>query len=89
MALVLAESIVDEILSLAAGSAVAYRDGLNLVVVNHAHEGYRGLGIVTLGRMGVDNLVVDEVALSVETRYLASVGIAGVDGHGALLTQWG
>ena len=41
------------------------------------------------GRMGVDNLVVDEVALSVETRYLASVGIAGVDGHGALLTQWG
>ena len=44
---------------------------------------------MALGRVRVEDLVVEQVALGVEAGDLASVGKSGVDGHHALLSQRG
>lgn len=86
---IVVEHLIDKIPRLAARRAVAYGDGLDGEVLHHACGRHSGLGTVALGRVRVEDLVVEQVALGVEAGDLASVGKSGVDGHHALLSQRG
>ena len=84
--LVFFHGIADEVLSLAACRAIANGYRLNLIVVEHAHYGYRGLGIVTLRRVWINYLMMQQIALRIKTSGLAAVGESRVYSHGALLS---
>ena len=56
--------------------------------MQHLLQVHGGLHAVVHGRVGEDGLVVEQVALTVETDHLTACAEAGVDAHDALLSQW-
>ena len=77
----------DELFRFAACRTVADGDGLDMVLLNEGGEFETRTGILILGRMGIDGLVVEQIALTVETHDFTSRTETGVDAHDALLTQ--
>ena len=78
-------NVGDEHLALAGGGAVSDGHCFHLIILHHADDGHCGLGIVAFRRMRIDDVVVQEIALGVETGYLAAVTETGVDRHRPLL----
>ena len=77
---------LDEILGLAACSAVTDGNDLDSVFLNHRRNRLNGFYFLACRRMREDGLIMKEVALLVKTYYLASGPEARVDGKHALLT---
>ena len=77
----------DKLLRLTAGRAIAYRYGLYLVLLHQACQLAACTGIVRLGRMGKDGLIVKQITLRIEAHHLAACAIARVDGQHTLLPE--
>ena len=80
--------MVDKLLGLTAGCAVADAYSLYLVLADECHQFVGRLYALALWWMGVDGFVVKQIALAVKTYHLASGTETGVDGEHPLLSQW-
>ena len=76
-----------EILRLASGRAVAYGYGLYGILFHQRRQLACRLRPFVARRMGIDGLVMQQIALRVQTHHLAPRAIAGVDGQHTLLSQ--
>ena len=79
----------DKLFSLTAGCTITNGYSLYLVLLYQADEFARGARIVRLGRMRIDGLIVQQVALCIQTHHLTAGTVAGVNGEHALLPERG
>ena len=80
--------LADEGFGLAAGGAVADGDGFDFVFFDQRQDGTGGFDHLALAASsGVDDVVMQQLALGIEDHGLAAGAEAGVDGEGALLAQ--
>ena len=76
--------LAHQVFGLASGGAVAYGDGFDAVGVGQGGDAAYGASPFALGLVGVDGLVVEQIALCVDTHHLAARAEAGVDAHDTL-----
>ena len=81
------QDVFDEIIGLTTGGAVADGDGLNLILLNHLLNSDGRLSPFVNGRMGEYGIMMEQIALCIETDNFAAGSEAGVDAHDTLLAQ--
>ena len=79
---------VDEIFRLPACRSVADGDGFYLVGLNHLAKFRSSLAGLVDRRMRIDILIMQQIALCIETNHLTSGTESGVDGEHPFLSQW-
>ena len=79
--------MIDEILCLTACRSVSYGDSLNLVFLYQLAHCEHGLHPLVTRRVGEDNIMMQEVALIIQTHNLTACTEAWVNAHHTLLTK--
>ena len=82
------EDILNEVIGLATGCAIADGDGFNLVFLYHLLNGDSRLRAFVYWRMGEDGIVVQQITLCIEADHLTPCTEARVDAHHTFLTKW-
>ena len=81
--------VADEVGGLTTGCTVADGDGFDMIILHHLFHMNSGLHAVVYWWMGENGLVVQQIALCIETHHLAARAETRVDTHHALLAQRG
>ena len=85
----LGDDFGDELLGFPAGGAVADGDDSDLMLRDHVLEEDLGVRPPVLGRMRIDDALVEEVSAPIEHRQLAAGPETGIDGqHDLLQDRW-
>ena len=79
---------VDEIFCLTACRSVADGDGFYLIGLNHLAEFGSSFSCFVHGRMRIDILIMQQIALCIEADNFTSRTESGVDGEHPFLSQW-
>ena len=79
--------MINEVFCLATSCSIANGDGLNLVLLDKLSYGEHRLHTFGTRRVGEDDIVVQQVALFVQTDYFAACTESWVDTHYALLAE--
>ena len=77
----------DELFRLSAGCTIAYRYGLNLILADERIDACGSSIPFVFGRMRVDGLIVEKVALRVEADHLAACAESRVESEYSLLPE--
>ena len=79
--------LADEGLGLAGSGAVADGDGFDLMFLHQVANRLLGLERAVLALVGIDDVVVEQLALGIENNGLAAGAEARIDGQHSLLPQ--
>ena len=71
----------------AACSTVTYSHCLHLIHLYHALDGSRSLALPVAGRMRINDFMMNQIALRIETASLATIGKTRVNRHHAFLSE--
>ena len=82
------QHILDEIVGLTTGSTITDGDGFDLVFLNHLLNGDSRLRAFVYRRMGEDGIMMQQVALCIETNHLTTCTESRIDAHDAFLSEW-